>query len=308
MAFRAFWTQVFSHSTELKPMGRWKYFVVGAVLLITPLLATAEEEAPEQDFLFLNEEAYVQEWGEWQIDLTFSFAGGMTSEFEGEEGEDIEGTIDLSQSEFGLAVEYGITENLQLEFELSWLSSEADLSLEDADDAPEFDPDSEGWSDAELALAYRLIEESEALPTITLGLELSVPIGSSELTSDAWGFGPFLSLSKELGELGFIHANLGYEVMNGVEEGDEAVDERELVYGIAYAYPLFDDGFLLLELAGSREKETSEDASETVDLLYIAPGLVFEVSELVSLGASVGAGLTDESFDWIAAIRASWEF
>ena len=134
------------------------------------------------------------------------------------------------------------------------------------------------------------------------------PIGDDKLSAEAWGFGPSILISKSLEEAGFIHANLGYEFVNGAVEGDESVDERELFYGVSYAYPLSSESYLLLEIAGAKEKEKSiEEGSETTRTLYFAPGFVFE-NEGASVGISAGLGLTDDSYDWITSARISWEF
>ena len=267
-----------------------------------------EEEEPEQDFLFLNEEAYVQEEGEWQIDLSTSFAGGLEKELESED-ELSEAMAEFDEFTFELAMEYGFTEDFQVEMELLWM--QVDGSLEDGADPAdfEFDDSVSGIADAEIAFAYRLLEESEEQPTVTIALEIMAPIGDDEFTADTWGFGPSIAVSKSLERAGYIHANLGYEIVNGAVEGDEEVDERELFYGVSYAYPLSEESYLLLEIAGATEKEESiEEGSETTRTLYFAPGYVYETEGAAAIGISAALGLTDDSFDWIASARISWEF
>ena len=116
------------------------FFTLSSIVLfsIAPLTVIADEDEG-QEFLFLLDEGYVQESGEWQINAL--------ADFDTEE----------SEQELEIEVEYGFTENFQIEVEVEY---------ENEEDASEFGPLgvelSYGWEVSDIAFA---IGVNTAIPT-----------------------------------------------------------------------------------------------------------------------------------------------
>mgnify|MGYP001824644750 FL=1 len=196
-------------------------FFLSLLLFCIQAFAVEEEDDayPEQDFLFFLEEAYTQDQGEWQ----FSLAAGYFDNLLEEETDGQAVSNRRTDLWLGLlGVEYGITNRLQIEFELPYLRQEIE-----EDEATGGD---RGVGDVEFVLGYALIEEGSGSPQLTAGLEIIAPTGDEDagLGAGAWGWGPFLALSKQVVPKWYLHANLALQMTNDAEEGGEKKDEREL--------------------------------------------------------------------------------
>ncbi len=255
-----------------------------------------EHEVERQDFLFLVNEAYLEEEGEWQFVIQSGFLNGLESE---EHGETVEEDLFFVDVEF----EYGITDSITLELALPY--ERIELS-EPGEGSESFS----GIGDGEIGLAFALIQESEDSPALTLALEGSFPSGDEDegLGRGVWGWEASLISSKRLAYNLYVHSHLGFEFANNVIEEGELSDEREYSYGLALAQQVTEDAFILLELSGEYEEEKSLGETESGHALYLGPGAFIELESGWEVGANLVIGLTDDSYDWGGRMQASIEF
>ena len=272
---------------------------VSLLLFCVQAFAMEEDEYAEQDFLFLLEEAYTQDQGEWQFSLSLGYFDNLEEE-ETDEQAVVDKRTDLWAGLLG--VEYGITDRLQIELELPYLRQE----IEEADETSR----DSGIGDVEFALGYALIEEQRNAPQLTAGLEVVAPTGDEDngLGAGAWGWGPFVALSKQVIPKLYLHANLAYQMTNDAEEDGEKQDERELEYGIAAVYQPTDELDLILELVGAYEKEKNDEATEHSNALQLVPGIKYEMENELQVGAAVVVGLNNDTFDIGGMVKLQYEF
>lgn len=255
-----------------------------------------EHEAPEQDFLFLLDEAYTQEEGELQLDFSVDVATDLTEE---------EGAFESSADEttYSLAFEYGITDNLTVEAEIPFISYEVEVGAEEVDES--------GIGDIEIELAYQFVRESAGTPALAFSIGVAAPTGDHEkgLGTDTWGYELALNLSRNFADDWFFHANLGYEQVNDAKEGDdEEVDETELYYGFALAFEATHSSTILLEYLGIEEEEDEDGETEEEESGYVSLGYVYETESELELGLAYAGGTTDESFDNRLIFKLAYEW
>ena len=117
-----------------------QFFTLSGIALfsVAPITSIADEDEG-QEFLFLLDEGYVQESGEWQINAIADF------------------NTEESEQELEIEVEYGFTDHFQIEVEIEY---------ENEEDASEFGPIgvelSYGWEASDIAFA---IGVNTAIPT-----------------------------------------------------------------------------------------------------------------------------------------------
>ena len=258
--------------------------------------AEPDDEIEEQDFLFFLDEAYTQDNGEWQVSLSVGYFDNLR-----------EGTAEDEQAQHSdlwiglLGVEYGITDRLQVEFELPYLR----LTVHEDETARD-----SGIGDLEFAVGYALIEETDESPQLTAGLEIIAPTGdeSAGLGTGTWGWGPFLALSKQVSGQWYLHANLAFQISNNVEEDGERFDERELEYGLAAVYQPTDNVDLILELVGAYERAQADEGTEHGRVLQLAPGIKYEFENGLEVGVAAAFGLTDDTYDSGVLVKLQYEF
>ncbi len=286
----------------MKTPGASTAIVFTSLLLIcVPAFAVADEgeedEYEEQDFLFFLEEAYTQEKGEWQFSLSVGYFDNLVEEETDEEI--VDKRTDLWTGFLG--VEYGITDRLQIELELPYLRQR----IEEGDETNR----DNSVGDTEFAVGCALIEEDRELPQLMAGLEVIAPTGNEDvgLGSGAWGWGPFVAVSKQVIPKLYFHANLAYQITNNAEEEGEKKDERELEYGIAAVYQPTNDIDLILELVGVYEKEEDDEGTERTYPLQLVPGIKYEFENELQLGAALAVGLNN-TFDIGGTVKLQYEF
>ena len=245
--------------------------------LSTPAFADADDGLDEaaHEFLFLIEEAYTQEAGEWQFGVAFDHA------FEG------------SVSQYSVEVEYGITERLQLEAELPVTDGEGVY----------------GVGDVEFSVAYALLKESEgASPEFTIAVSAVAPTGDADdgLGTGDWGFEASAQLSKKLRDGLYAHIVGGREwTPNG---GADAEHLSEWLFGLGAAAYAGDRFALIAEYLREMEREIEQGVTERAVEEYASAGFGYEVFEDVTVGASGAVGLNDESDDVRLIVKFQAEF
>jgi hypothetical protein len=176
-------------------------------------------EFEEQQFLFLIEEAYTQEKGEWQVSFVSQyFDRQKLREFEYEEGEREEKKIITDQWFWITELEYGLTDWLQVEMEVPF----GHLRKRIIEDNTTTHLDEIGIGDVETGISMRLFEENDAQwwsGTVSTCLTAIFPTGDWEkdMGTDHFGWEASISISKMLNEC-VIHLKGGIAATNDARE------------------------------------------------------------------------------------------
>lgn len=247
--------------------------------MLVPQKAVAsdtENEFEGQEMLFLLEEAYTQEKGEWQIGVSL--------------GQTLEGA-DERQWEFEL--EYGLTDRLQIFAEL-----------------PLRDSRSGGIGDPEIGLDYALLKDSgDNIPEFTIGAALTVPVGDNNSGPGNGGVGYQLSarLSKALTTDFFVHALAEYEAVPNARQDGEDFSLREYALGAGLAYSPKEGLFLVAEYLWEKAREKQDDIIETESEHLLSTGITYEFDNDLSIGLGGAVGLNSDADSQFFALM-QWEF
>lgn len=142
-----------------------------------------------------------------------------------------------------------------------------------------------GLGDVSLGLKYLVIEHTPEWPAVVFGLEAGLPTGSRsrELGEGAVELEPFIALLKDFGRFS-IQGNFGWSKQVNREREDR------FTYNWALAAPLLERKVhVLVEMNGDwgREPQTA-----------VAPGLKYNFTDEVFIGAAVPFGLNEHTPDW----------
>jgi len=261
------------------------------LLPMLTLVGWAADEEATHDFLFLTDEAYVQEEGEWQFGVSIGYWDRVADDDAGEDA--LQHSVSAA-----LEIEYGITERLQIELELPYLSHKAEETT------------ASGIGDAEVGSGYAIVRETDSLPAVTAGIEFSLPTGDEDrdMGAGAWGYEGFVAVSKHISDL-FLHASISYGRTDDAIGEEGKVDESEIGYRLAVVRTLNEGINLIVELGGESEREVdAAGESETADTLYFVPGIQWECDAEWNLGLGIPVGLTDDSADWGGILKTQVEF
>lgn len=159
-----------------------------------------------------------------------------------------------------------------------------------------------GIGDIELSGKYALFDSFESLFILSGGLELGIPTGSKTkgFGSGRWKLAPYLAAAKGFERL-VLQSSIKYEQPLGGEE-------RELLYNLAFTFPLTDakHGLMpMLELNGMKSFENGSNTLFLTPQLYI--GLVRRGHIALSVGTQIPiAG--ERPFDYRIMTFFLWEY
>lgn len=254
--------------------------LVGSILLVPDqaLASDSEEEFEGQEMLFLLEEAYTQQKGEWQIGAALS--------------QSLDG-----QSERGweLEIEYGFTDRFQAFAELPIL------------DGPH---GNDGFGDPEIGLDYAILKDTGgSVPEFTVGAAIILPVGNNQNGPGSGGLGYQLSarISKALTPDIFIHGLAEYEAVPDARKDGMGFSLHEYGLGAGIAYAPIDDLFLVAEYLWEKEREKQNGMVEAEVEQLLSVGVTYEFPNDISIGLGGAVGLNDESTSQLFAL-AQFEF
>lgn len=214
--------------------------------------ANEVEEAIQE--VFKSDLVFPQEEGE----LQFSF---MPEYAESDEG---------TRWSMPVSIEYGITDNLQVEFE--WVSY--------GQNNPDDEGASSGIGDAEIGLQYSWMNIADGGVHAALGVEVGIPFGDDE---------------KELGE---GEKSLGtYVILAG-----NVTDDLHVFLQLGVEYPEYEtrERYINVGLVGN----LTNNAALTMEYSweenehYITPGLVWSPADDWELGLGIAVGLGNEADEY----------
>jgi hypothetical protein len=264
------------------------------------------EETREQQFLFLIDEAYLQEKGLWQLTLgTEYWSHQRESESEMDDGTPETTTQTRNLWRSYAEVEYGLADWLQLEFEVPYSHLSQDTTEDDGSSTSSEHLSEWGIEDVSAGLAVRLMKEEDDIwwkPTLSFWGEAKMPTGDWEkgLGTDRWGWETGAAASKFLTEQYIVHLSLSLgQTQNALEAGEsESADETEIEYGAAFVYRPTDKLEWILETVVESEREKTEEGTHWTDYWYLVPGVRYALNDGVEIGLGSPVGLTSESYDW----------
>lgn len=248
--------------------------LAAAVSIAVAAPARADDEIPQQDFLFLFETAYTQEQGEWQATAAADWQR------------------DPDASLYAIEFEYGITDRFQVSVELPFLDEDG----------------VSGIGDVEFGAAYALLKEDDGLPEFTIAAEARAPSGDEDdgLGVGGWGYGAALRASKLLMPRLYGHASAAYEwVPNG---GAVAEELDEWSFGAGLGFQPEDCVTLTAEVLHEREREVEDGEVERERETYLSVGAIFEPADDILVGVAGAFGVSDDSADarLLAKLQAEW--
>lgn len=160
----------------------------------------------EKSYSFVGESTYLLEQGEWQIDLIIDYINNPASddEFEGEKTDYIFSTE--------LSIDYGVTDRLQV-----GLSLPCENTRIVSDGISETNS---GINDVSFTPSFALVRETDIFPEVAVGLEFSAPTGDEEkeLGTGTWSYRPFITSSKTVTELLYVHADVSYTIIDNATD------------------------------------------------------------------------------------------
>jgi hypothetical protein len=240
--------------------------VAAALILLCPAVAgaqVAEREEPIQE-LFVGETVFVQERGEVQLTTTF------------------DGRKNADEKAWRTAqlVQYGVTDRLELDTELPFVSGRESTALRQA-----------GLGDIEVGILMGLARRIHA-GALSVGLRLRLPTGD-----EARGHGegetvpePIVIFAKAFGSAQ-LHASAEVGFAN---KGTP----KEWTYGAGVVVP-----------TGHWRETLEVDARHEGDenRLLLTPGLYFKPRRAFEIGIGIPVGLTQRSSDVGAVVLATVE-
>ncbi|WP_108812098.1 transporter [Sphingorhabdus sp. Alg231-15] len=257
------------------------FFGLLGIATLVPQKAAAsdtENEFEGQEILFLLEEAYTQEKGEWQIGASLN--------------QSLEGPDERA---WELEVEYGITNRLQLFVELPFVDSVNNTG---------------GIGDPEIGLDYALMKDTGGnIPEFTVGAAIMLPTGDNDNGPGMGGFGYQLSarISKALASGIFVHGLAEYEAVPDARQDGADLSLREYGFGAGFAYAPIDDLYLITEYLWAKEREKQNGFTETEVEQLLSFGVTYEFANDISIGLGGAVGLNSDSESKAFAL-AQWEF
>lgn len=256
------------------PIGKpWVRAAACATLWLGWTAPVTAEESPsfqQQDFLFLLEEAYTQEAGEWQASAS------------------LDRQFNPGSSLVELDLEYGITERLQLSVQLPW----------------SHEPGASGLSASELAIDYAVLkDEGFATPELTIGAAVIAPTGDDDVSLNGWGYEVSLRTSKLVLPATYVHGMVAYERVTS--EGESAA-EWSLGGGLAFRPSRCLT--LIGEYIHEIERETDGlGATERQSEDFLSGGIVFEIADDLLIGAGGALNLQDsDEHRLLASVQIEW--
>lgn len=176
---------------------------------------------------------------------------------------------------------YGITDNLELSFEIPYLFHETE-----ARDLKE------GIGDINLVAKYLLIQEEDRNPSLAVKGVVKMDNGDYDkgLGSGDRDYSLFAIASKSVNNF-TLHGQLGYTwIGDGKYKGIRDI----IIYGIAVDYGIIESFHFLAEVIGNRHPHRHENEHP----LNVLSGVTYSLSDKVILDFAYRRGLTNPSPEW----------
>ena len=221
-------------------------------------------EQPIQQF-FISKIVFPQEKGEWEITMIPALRKSDVA----------------TNLEFGWKVEYGFSDQLELELEMSYLWLKP-VGLSHPN----------GLGNVELGVLYNFVPLDRPV-AVSVSSEVELPAGGENVSDDEVEWQTLLILAKSFGRAQ-VHLNVGVDL---------AEAHHQFIYNVASVIPLNQSFALTLEVNGIELIEEHEP--------YLTPGLYFRAFDeepLFELGVGFPIALTGDSTPWGVIGKLTMEF
>jgi len=156
-------------------------------------------------------------------------------------------------------------------------------------------PSAQGYEDPQIGVKVHLVDGAGGRPDTALLFLTTVPIGSRDLTADAWQPTVKLAVGWDLTPRFSLSSNLN---VSSLAEGDDRFSQ--VAASLSAGFSLNDRLGAFLEAFGF-----SEETSGGPSTAYVNGGFAYAVSDDLSLDVRAGAGLNDASPDYFLGAGAS---
>ena len=183
---------------------------------------------------------------------------------------------------------YGLTDNLEVAFELPFLSHDFGPAHRD-----------QGLGDAVLSAKWLLADEGKVHPALTLKSHVKINTGNAQrgLGSGAHDYALMAVGTKTIGRF-TIHGMAGY---NAIGKNGNPDLRNIYLYGLAVRYQINDALGIAAELAGNDDPNRHAVTSPMAGLV----GTAYALSENVTLDTALKFGLTTSAPLWNASVGLS---
>lgn len=274
----------------MREIKRYRQFILYAGFFISFSAGLSAQEdkgrnyfQPLQD-VFQADLVYPQEKNEVQLTLIPEF----------------QSSDDYYHFQFPVIVEYGLTDNWQLE--LTWNTFQKRLS--------DSVPDVKGTGDMEIGTQYSFMNIGSSNFHTAVGFELGIPLVDEDkgLGEEQWEYEPYISLALDIPTLNnlqlFAQAGVGFVSEKKDEtETSEGPDGNEFNINGGFFIP-FNHVIVTSECIwlGGFENNSNENQ------LYFTPGIVFNLPGSWEAGLGIPFGLNDQSDTFRVMALLTYEF
>jgi len=155
---------------------------------------------------------------------------------------------------------------------------------------------SSGFNDIGLGAKFAVADEAGARPAISILVDVTVPVGSDELTGDFVSPKLLALLSRTLSDRWALTVNLGPAILRDHEETGVDLEYAAAIGAVMSShFTLFAEFYGALPLSDVRVHRHS-----------FQTGVTALLGSDVQLDARVGLGFVDDVPDWLAGFGVSW--
>lgn len=218
--------------------------------------------------------------------------GNFLLEVNGQYETDEEDGVDAEAGEIKASLSYGVTDTVDVVVGLPYETMREDEGHDLAK--------TNGIGDASVEVKWRFFEKEWLQLAFKPGLTL--PTGDEEegLGTGRMTYGAFFIATAARGP-GAVHLNIGY-----VRSENEGEEEREDIWHASLAGEL--DVVKDLKAVANIGIERNPDPASHTDAAFIIVGLIYTVTDSLSIDVGVKGGLTDPEADLTVLAGMAWKF
>jgi hypothetical protein len=274
--------------------------------------ATTGEEIPATFGPIITDTAIPMEKGEFSVQPIFGYAF-VTDVFNENWRREWAGG-DFQSFLMSCKLTFGLTDNTEV-FVIIPLAYNWARNVDEPGPNGESSADSGGLADIDLTLKYRLVEETDKLPTVTALFATDFPTGKfknlkpSALNTDVFGGGAYVftsgfNLSKYIQPF-IVYGNVWYSMRTSYtgEDGNQYPGDF-LTVNLAAEYPITEKWVALLELVsfwGGGRLFGPKSTSPRESLVSILPGIEYMFSDKFSVAVGLNIGVAGKNVDALIA-------
>jgi len=211
-----------------------------------------------------------------------------------------------------LNARYGITNNLQAEFEAPMQYQHEEVMSGPVESRKTSTNTHSGLSDLGAGLFYQFAGEHDSRPSMIAHVKVKAPTGSIPIGTGGWGLQGSLIMMKTSDPV-VLFSSIGYTLNFPITVGNAQVnpgDSFQYSVGIAYAlnYNLGLNASFEQSFIGESSSAGSTIAGSRLVVANLKTGVTYALTKNLSLDFSVATGLTSDSPDLTVAVSLPYTF